>query len=114
MLKNTAVKYAFLPVVAVLLLGSAIAQRIDEYRILTADHPSIGYRTTPADNPMETLRKQLIHGDVVLDFDSEFGYLPLRPRSPRYTSVASGARLQQDQLPSAVDRSSFGAGALSR
>ncbi len=76
MLKNTAVKYAFLPVVAVLLLGSAIAQRIDEYRMLSADHPSIGYRTTPADNPMETLRKQLISGDVKLDFDSEFGYLP--------------------------------------
>jgi hypothetical protein len=76
MLKSAAVKYAFLAVAAVLIFGTAVAQRLDEYRMLPADHPAIGYRTTPADNPMETLRKQLGSGDVKLDFDSEFGYLP--------------------------------------
>lgn len=76
MLKNHAVKYAFLPVFAVVVLGSALAQKLDEYRMLSSDHPAVGYRTTRADNPMETLRKQLNAGDVKLKFDPEFGYLP--------------------------------------
>lgn len=76
MLKQHVVKYAFLPVLVVVVLGSALAQKLDEYRMLSSDHPAVGYRTTPADNPMETLRKRLIDGDVKLEFDPEFGYLP--------------------------------------
>ena len=67
--KQHVVKYAFLPALGVVVLGSALAQKLDEYRMLSSDHPAVGYRTTPADNPMETLRKRLIDGDVKLEFD---------------------------------------------
>lgn len=65
-----------LSVVAALAVAGAFAAALDEYRVLPADDPAIGYRTTPAQNPIEDLSKALASGEKTLDFDSEYGYLP--------------------------------------
>ena len=58
MLNKATKSYALVATLASLALGTTLAARLDEYRVVPSDHPAIAYRTTPADNPIEALREK--------------------------------------------------------
>jgi len=67
--------YALVATLTALAIGTMLAARLDEYRVLPSDDPAIAYRTTPTDNAIETLREKLATDEVKLSFDPEYGYL---------------------------------------
>jgi hypothetical protein len=47
-----------------------------ENSIIPSDHPAIDYPNTPTADPGELLNRKLATGEVKLQYDNEFGYLP--------------------------------------
>jgi hypothetical protein len=62
----------------VCLLGAtwAVAAHIEEVAILPDDHPAIQYAQPPQDDPVARLAKRVESGEVKLDYDPRWGYLP--------------------------------------
>jgi hypothetical protein len=62
----------------VCLLGAswAVAAHIEEIAILPNDHPAIQYAQQPPDDAVARLAKRLEKGEVKLDYDPRWGYLP--------------------------------------
>jgi hypothetical protein len=92
-------------------LGSSLAARLDEYRVLPPDAPAIGYRTTAADNPIEVLREKLAKDELKLAFDPEYGYLlsvlkaldiPTSSQVLVFTKTSFQAPLIAPRLPRAI------------
>ena len=61
---------------AAVLAAARFTGRIDEARILPNDHPAIGYSTARGDDAVSRLQRRLDSGEVRLEFDRRFGYLP--------------------------------------
>jgi len=61
----------------VLALGAGWAfSHMDESRILPSEHPAIGYWEAEPDDAIARLQEKILSGEVELDFDPRFGYLP--------------------------------------
>jgi hypothetical protein len=111
MLNKTAKAYAPIAILTTLALGVTLAARLDEYRVLPSDDPAIGYRTTPADNPIEVLREKLAKDELKLQFDPEYGYLlsvlealkiPTSSQVLVFTKTSFQAPLIAPRLPRAI------------
>lgn len=109
--KKTAKIYALLATLTLLAIGTTLAARLDEYRVLPSDDPAIGYRTTPADNAIEVLREKLAKDELKLAFDSEYGYLlsvlkaldiPTSSQVLVFTKTSFQAPLIAPRLPRAI------------
>lgn len=61
---------------AALMAAAGLSSRIDEARILPHDHPAIAYSTSYGQDRVARLQKRLDAGEVQLEFDRRFGYLP--------------------------------------
>jgi|SRR5579871_1272307 len=61
-----------------ILLGAtwAVAAHIEEVTFLPNDHPAIQYAQQPPDDPVARLAKRMEKGEVKLDYDEKWGYLP--------------------------------------
>jgi hypothetical protein len=59
-------------------LGAALAHAQLDGSVLSLEHPAIGYRSEPLDNPVAELRARLARGETELAFDERphVGYLP--------------------------------------
>jgi len=111
MLNRTAKTYALVATLTALALGTTLAARLDEYRVLRPDHPAIGYRTTPVDNSIKTLRERLSKDELKLEFDPEYGYLlsvlkalniPTSSQVLVFTKTSFQAPLIAPRLPRAI------------
>lgn len=111
MLNATTKKYALVAALTSIALGTTLAARLDEYRVLPSDDPAIGYRTTPADNAIEVLRKKLAKDELKLAFDPEYGYLlsvlealdiPTSSQVLVFTKTSFQAPLIAPRLPRAI------------
>ena len=103
--------YALVAVLGLFALGSSLAARLDEYRVLPPDAPAIGYRTAAADNTIEVLREKLAKGELKLAFDPEYGYLlsvlkaldiPTSSQVLVFTKTSFQAPLIAPRLPRAI------------
>lgn len=109
--KKTAKIYALVATLTSLAIGTTLAARLDEYRVLPSDHPAIAYRTTPADNDIEVLREKLANDELKLSFDPEYGYLlsvlkaldiPTSSQVLVFTKTSFQAPLIAPRLPRAI------------
>src|SRR5215469_12562669 len=64
--------------IAILAVGAAWAARDDaaDYPYLPNEHPAIDYEKRVGDDPITRLQDKLDRGQVKLDFDNKWGYLP--------------------------------------
>ena len=111
MLNKATKSYALVATLASLALGTTLAARLDEYRVVPSDHPAIAYRTTPADNPIEVLREKLSKDELKLEFDPNYGYLlsvlkaldiPTSSQVLVFTKTSFQAPLIAPRLPRAI------------
>ena len=56
--------------------AAGLSSRIDEARILPHDHPAIAYSTARGDDAVSRLQQRIDDGELRLEFDRRFGYLP--------------------------------------
>lgn len=108
---NHAKTYAVAAALACFALGASVAARLDEYRVIPADDPAIGYRTAAVDNPIEVLREKLAKDELKLTFDPEYGYLlsvldaldiPVSSQVLVFTKTSFQAPLIAPRLPRAI------------